>query len=59
MNGKEKQFSRILTFSDNFFCTVAVVYINVDNRTSLAKKTLVRNGVHCTSRNTVKNAKPA
>jgi hypothetical protein len=36
MNGKEEEFARVVTLLNNLFCSIAVVYINVNNGTPIA-----------------------
>jgi hypothetical protein len=59
MDGEEEQLSGVVAFSNNLFGSIAMMDINIDNRTALAQQPFVRDRMHGTSGNTIEYTKPA
>jgi hypothetical protein len=49
VNGKEEKLTRIATPSNNFFGSITVVNVDIDNGTTIAEKTIIGDRVQCTS----------
>jgi hypothetical protein len=59
VNREEEELGWIMTFSDNFFCPVAMMNVNVHNGTALTEQSLVGYGMHGTGCYAVENAESA